>query len=82
MFELITMMLLSTCYIKASIDEAIEEKKQKEKERIRDLKISVFCYAIRHRLGYQEVVRKLQENKLTFEEIEKDSKEYENSKRN
>lgn len=80
MFELITMMLLSTCYIKASIDEAIEEKKQKEKERIRDLKISVFCYAIRHHLGYQEVVRNLQENKLTFEEIEKDSKEYENSK--
>ena len=74
MFELICMSILGACYVKACIDEATEEKKQKEKERIRDLKISVFCYAVRHRLGYNEVVKMLQDKTLTFEDIEKDTK--------
>ena len=74
MFELICMSILGACYVKACIDEAAEEKKQKEKERIRDLKISVFCYAVGHHLGYNEVVKMLQDKTLTFEDIEKDAK--------
>lgn len=74
MFELICMSILGACYVKACIDETVEEKKQKEKERIRDLKISVFCFAVRHHLSYNEVVKMLQDKTLTFEDIEKDTK--------
>ena len=74
MFELICMSIIGACYVKACIDEATEKKKQKEKERIRDLKISVFCYAVRHHLGYNEVAKMLQDKALTFEDIEKDAK--------
>ena len=77
MFELICMSLLGVAYINACIEEAKEEKALKEKERIRDLKISVFCYAVRHGLKYNEVVEMIQNKKLTFEDIEKDAKEYE-----
>ena len=57
MFELICMSLLGVAYVHASIEEAAEEKRQKEEERIRDLKISVFCYAARHHLKYNDVVK-------------------------
>ena len=77
MFELICMSLLGVAYVNACIEEAKEEKTLKEKERIRDLKISVFCYAVRHGLKYNEVVEMIQNKKLTFEDIEKDAKEYE-----
>ena len=74
MFELICMSILGACYVKACIKEATEVKNQKEKERIRDLKISVFCHAVRHHLGYNEVVKMLQDKTLTFEDIEKDAR--------
>ena len=74
MFEIILMSLLGAAYIKASIDETNEEKKLKEKERIRDLKIKVFCYAVRHKMMYNQVVELIQNKKLTFDEIEKDEK--------
>ena len=77
MFELICMSLLSVAYVNACIEEAAEEKRQKEKERIRDLKISVFCYAVRHHLNYNDVVKMLQDKKLTFDDIERDRKEHE-----
>jgi len=77
MFELICMSILGACYVKALIDETAEEKKQKEKEKIRDLKISIFCYAVRHRLNYNDVVKMIQENTLSFEDIKKDAEEYE-----
>ena len=60
-----------------ALEEAAEEKRQKEKERIRDLKISVFCYAVRHRLNYNEVVEMIKNKTLTFDDIERDEKEYE-----
>ena len=53
------------------------KKRQKEEERIRDLKISVFCYAARHHLKYNDVVKMIQDKKLTFDDIERDRKEHE-----
>ena len=77
MFELICMSLLGVAYVNACIEEAAEEKRQKEKERIRDLKISVFCYAVRHRVNYNEVVEMIKNKTLTFDDIERGEKEYE-----
>ena len=77
MFELICMSLLGAAYIHVCKEEAAEEKRRKEKERIRDLKISVFCYAVRHHLSYNDVVKMLQDKKLTFDDIERDRKEHE-----
>lgn len=73
MFELLCMSFLTVSYFVA----LSEEKKQ---EKIKELKIKVFCYAIRHKLLYNEVVEMLQNKTLTFEDIEKDSKEYEKTK--
>lgn len=69
MFELITMSLLGIAYISTSINEANEEKRQKELKRIQDLKIKVFCYAVRHSLLYDDVVKKLQNKELKFEDL-------------
>ena len=69
MFEFLCMSLLEIAYVKACINEASEEKK--EKEHIRDLKIKVFCYAIKHQLPYNQVVEMLQNKELTWEDIEK-----------
>lgn len=77
MFELICMSLLGVAYIHACIEETDEEKRQKEEERIRNMKISVFCYAVRHRLNYNDVVKMIQNKKLTFDDIERDRKEHE-----
>lgn len=66
------MSLLSAAYVKACIDESKEEQKRKEEERIRDLKIIVFCYAVRHKLLYNQVVELIQNDKLTFEDINAD----------
>ncbi len=77
MFELICMSLLGLTYIDALINEAKEEKEQKQKEIIRETKISIFCYAIRHSLGYNDVIKLLIEKKLTLDEIKKDAQECE-----
>lgn len=69
MFELIAMSLLGAAYVKACVDESREEKKQKEEERIRNLKIKVFCYAVRHKLLYNQVVELIQSGKLTLDDI-------------
>lgn len=74
MFELITMSLLTLGYINALVEESKEAKLMKEKERIRDLKIKVFCYAVRHHMLYDDVVKKLQNKELTFEDIDKENK--------
>ena len=74
MLELITMGLLGVSYIAALSNEAKEEKPLKEKERIRDLKIKVFCYAVRHNMLYNEVVEKLQKKELSFEDIRNEIK--------
>ena len=69
MLELITMGLLGVSYLAALSNEAKEEKLLKEKERIRDLKIKVFCYAVRHNMLYNKVVEKLQKEELCFFDI-------------
>ena len=69
MLELITISLLSIAYVNACIEEAKEEERLKEEERIRDLKIEVFCYAVGHKLLYEDVVRKIENKELTLEEI-------------
>ena len=78
MFEMICMSLLGLAYLIEIANETIEEKELKEKERIRDLKISVFCYAVRHKLQYDEVVKMIQSGKLNFNNIKKDSENYKN----
>ena len=70
MLELITMSILTLCYIKSCIDEKIKEEALKEKERIRDLKIKIFCYAVRNRMLYEDVVKLLQEGKLHFDNLD------------
>ena len=72
MLELLCMSLLGVAYIKACIDEAKEAEIEKEKERIRDLKIKVFCYAVRHKLLYNQVVEMIQNGKLTLADITED----------
>ena len=72
MLELLCMSLLGVAYIKACIDEAKEAEIEKEKERIRDLKIKVFCYAVRHKLLYNQVVEMIQNGKLTLADINED----------
>ena len=72
MFELMCMSLLGSAYIKACIDEAKEAEIEKEKERICDLKIKVFCYAVRHKLLYNQVVEMIQKGDLTFADIDLD----------
>ena len=69
MLELITMGLLGVSYIAVLSNEAKEEKALKERERIRDLKIKVFCYTVRHNMLYNEVAEKLQKKELSFEDI-------------
>ena len=59
-----------------------EDKEEKQKEKLRELQIKVFCHAVRHKLEYNEVVEMLQNKTLTFEDIDKDSEEYENSTKN
>ena len=77
MFELICMSLLGVAYVGACIQEHKEELERKKKEKLRELKIKVFCYAVRHKMQYNDVVKMIEEHKLTFEEIDKDAKDYE-----
>lgn len=77
MFELICMSLLGVAYVGACIQEHKEEIERKKKEKLRELKIKVFCYAVRHKMLYDDVVKLIEEHKLTFEEIDKDAKENE-----
>lgn len=70
MLELITITALALCYIESCIDEKIKEEALKEKERIRDLKMKVFCYGVRNRMLYEDVVKLLQEGKLHFDNLD------------
>lgn len=70
MLELITMSLLSAAYINACIEEAKEEERLGKEERIRDLKIQIFCYAVKNGMLHNEVVEMIQSGKLTFIDIE------------
>ncbi len=70
MFELIAMSLLGAAYVSASINEAKEKAREAEEERILDLKVKVFRYAVLNKLSYDKVVKDLQDKKLTFEQID------------
>ena len=74
MFELLCMSLLGAAYINACINEAKEAEIEKEKERIRDLKIKVFCYAVRHNMLYNQVVEMIQKKELSFSDLNNDGK--------
>ena len=65
MLELITMSLLSDAYINACI-------KEKNEEKILDLKMKVFCYAIRRNMLYNQIVEMIQNGKLSLEDIDVD----------
>ena len=69
MLELITMSLLGVAYINARINEANEEKKRKEEQRIRELKIEVFCYAVKHKMLYNQVVKKIQNGEINLKDV-------------
>ena len=70
MLEFVTISVLCLCYIKSCIEEKHEDEVKKEKEKIRDLKIKVFCFTVRHGMVYNDVVKDLQEGKLSFDNLD------------
>ena len=66
------MSLLGVAYINARKEEAKEEKRLKEEREFRLRKRKVFLYAIKHQMLYDDVVSKINNNELTFEEIDND----------
>ena len=72
MLETICYLLLGVSYVAACAQGRKEEEERKKKTKIRELKTKVFCYAIMHHMLYNDVVKMLQDKKLTFEEINKD----------
>ena len=77
MFELICMSILGVAYIDACIQEQKEEELRKQQDKLKELKIKVFCYAVRHKMLYNDVVKLIEDHKLTFDQIDKDAKENE-----
>lgn len=71
------MSILGATYIDACIQECKEEELRKQQEKIKELKIKVFCYAVRHKMLYNDVVKLIEDHKLTFDQIDKDAKENE-----
>ena len=71
------MSILGAAYIDACIQECKEEELRKQQEKIKELKIKVFCYAVRHKMLYNDVVKLIEDHKLTFDQIDKDAKENE-----
>ena len=57
------MSLLGVAYVDARIKEAKEE-------RIKELKIKVFYYAIRHRLLYNDVLDLLKNNAISLNDLD------------
>ena len=77
MFELICMSILGLAYADACIQEHREEELRKQHEKLKDLKIKVFCYAVRHKMLYNDVVKLIEENKLSFEDLNRETQKYE-----
>ena len=74
MFELISMSILGALYIYSLAQEEKELQEAKEKERIRDLKIKLFCYAVSKKMLYNDVVQLYTEKKITLHDIEDELK--------
>lgn len=71
------MSILGVAYIDACIQEQKEEELRKQQDKLKELKIKVFCYAVRHKMLYNDVVKLIEDHKLTFDQIDKDAKENE-----
>lgn len=67
MLELLMMSVLGATYVSACKEERKEEK-------INELKLKVFWYAVKHSMLYNDVVKLIEENKLTIEDIENEGK--------
>lgn len=74
MFELISMSILGALYIYSLAEEEKELQEAKEKERIRELKIKLFCYAVSKKMLYNDVVQLYTEKKITLHDIEDELK--------
>lgn len=66
------MSILGVAYVNACIKERKEQKRKKKEEEIMNLKIKIFCYVVRHHLIYNDVVKQLENNELSLEDIRKD----------
>ena len=71
------MSILGVAYIDACIQEQKEEELRKQQDKLKELKIKVFCYAVMHKMLYNDVVKLIEDHKLTFDQIDKDAKENE-----
>lgn len=71
MLELLCMSILGASYVYACIDERAKEKKLKEEERIFELKLKVFWYAVSNNRLYNDVVKDLENGTLSWDEIER-----------
>ena len=71
MLELISMSILGMSYLFAVANEKNELEKQKEYDRIFDLKMKIFRYAVLNRLLYNDVVKRIQDETLSMDEIDK-----------
>ena len=74
MFEFICMSILGVAYVNACIEERREVK-------IKENKISVFCYAVRHGLLYNQVVEMIRDKKISMADIKQENSEYERGER-
>ena len=72
MLETLTFLTLGAAYVFELFQESKEMEEEERREKIRDLKIKVFCYAVRHGLLYNEVVKKIDSKELSIDDIEKD----------
>ena len=71
------MSILGVAYIDACIQEQKEEELRKQQDKLKELKIKVFCYAVRHKMLYNDVVKLIEENKLSFEDLNRETQKYE-----
>ena len=74
MLELLCMSLLGVAYVNACIEERRELERKKKEEELMDLKLTIFCYAVRHHLLYNDVVTKIEHNELSINEIKADAR--------
>ena len=65
MLELFCMSILGVAYI-----NALREEKRQEK--IRNLKVAIFMYAVNHRILYNDVLEMIKNKAITIEEIERE----------
>ena len=45
-------------------------KQEQKEEKIKELKLKIFCYAVKHSMLYNDVVKLINEKKLTIDDIE------------